>query len=382
MNAFSTALLQELGNTIGHWYPANCGRKPFFLSEDSFATGQVERSTGVKSLLAMPLFNSVKRFLNKRYYRNKMMSLDLGGLDKTYSLLSNKNSRDLLVRVMAFRLIGATRVQLPLHDPAIWKDYFTILEGQQSNKSERRQVSLIGELYSVDLNCIGYPISLLATPVGAFIEFCYRQYEYHDGGVHIGVSSGDVVIKGGACYGESTVFFASQCGSSGRVYAFEIVDENISILEENFERNPTQRSSIRICKEALSDKSGEIVSFAKFGAGSFAIDQWKRGDTELHDRIEATTVSIDDFVQREKLDKLDFIKMDIEGSEFSALRGAKKTLQRFKPKLAICLYHKMTDFVDIPQYLHEIVPEYRFYLKHSSVCEEETVLFATAAGVS
>lgn len=59
-----------------------------------------------------------------------------------------------------------------------------------------------------------------------------------------------------------------------------------------------------------------------------------------------------------------FIKMDIEGAELRALKGARRILEEQKPKLAICLYHKVQDFWEIPSYLRKIVPEYRFEVRH------------------
>ncbi len=71
-----------------------------------------------------------------------------------------------------------------------------------------------------------------------------------------------------------------------------------------------------------------------------------------------------------------FIKMDVEGSEWAALMGAKKTIMRNKPKLAICIYHMQRDFIDIPKYIHYLVPEYKLYIRHHSFSINETVLYA------
>jgi FkbM family methyltransferase len=51
-----------------------------------------------------------------------------------------------------------------------------------------------------------------------------------------------------------------------------------------------------------------------------------------------TTINIDDFVARYDIQKIDFIQMDIDGAEMEALHGARETLRRFTPKLAICVY--------------------------------------------
>ena len=68
--------------------------------------------------------------------------------------------------------------------------------------------------------------------------------------------------------------------------------------------------------------------------------------------------------------------MDIEGAELPALRGATSVLQKFRPKLAISLYHSMDDFVDIPKYLNSLELGYEFYLSHGTIYHEETVLIA------
>ena len=71
-----------------------------------------------------------------------------------------------------------------------------------------------------------------------------------------------------------------------------------------------------------------------------------------------------------------FIKMDIEGSELPALRGAAKTIRRDKPLCAISAYHRPGDVIVLMQYLKSLVPEYQFALRHYSNIDTETVLYA------
>lgn len=75
-------------------------------------------------------------------------------------------------------------------------------------------------------------------------------------------------------------------------------------------------------------------------------------------------------------EQVTFIKMDVEGSELESLRGARQTIQRDKPKLAICIYHKPEDLITIPLYIKELVPEYKLYVRHHSNESCETVLYA------
>ena len=90
------------------------------------------------------------------------------------------------------------------------------------------------------------------------------------------------------------------------------------------------------------------------------------------------TIRIDDFMGRQGIEKMDFIKMDIEGSELAALKGAEETIRKHRPKLAISLYHKIDDYITIPQYLTETFPFYDFYLDHYTLFMQETVLYAVA----
>ena len=85
-------------------------------------------------------------------------------------------------------------------------------------------------------------------------------------------------------------------------------------------------------------------------------------------------VRIDDIVKG--YDNL-FIKMDIEGTEISALKGAQNTIKNTAPDLAISVYHKITDLWRIPLLLKEWVPEYKFYMRSHNAYSIDTVLYAT-----
>lgn len=68
--------------------------------------------------------------------------------------------------------------------------------------------------------------------------------------------------------------------------------------------------------------------------------------------------------------------MDIEGAELQGLKGAKNIIVKNRPKLAICIYHKPEDILEIPLYLQSIVPDYKFYIRYYSNHDIETVLYA------
>ena len=71
-----------------------------------------------------------------------------------------------------------------------------------------------------------------------------------------------------------------------------------------------------------------------------------------------------------------YIKMDIEGAEQEALKGCRKIIQTYKPKLAICIYHKPEDLYEIPIMIKEINPEYKLYVRQYANAWFDTVLYA------
>ena len=75
-------------------------------------------------------------------------------------------------------------------------------------------------------------------------------------------------------------------------------------------------------------------------------------------------------------ERVAFIKMDIEGSEYNALLGARETIVRNRPILAISIYHRKEDIWVLPSVILEMVPDYKLYFGHYSIAAAETVLYA------
>lgn len=73
-----------------------------------------------------------------------------------------------------------------------------------------------------------------------------------------------------------------------------------------------------------------------------------------------------------------YIKMDVEGAEFMALKGAEKTILANRPILGISIYHKKRDLIDIPAYIKQLAPEYKFYFRVHKKLAIDTVMYAVA----
>ena len=91
------------------------------------------------------------------------------------------------------------------------------------------------------------------------------------------------------------------------------------------------------------------------------------------DEMTAECISLDEAMGEEKVT---LIKMDIEGAEKRALIGAKKGIERWKPDLAICVYHKPEDIYELTKMIHEWLPEHKLYLRQHCWNFTETVLYA------
>ena len=117
------------------------------------------------------------------------------------------------------------------------------------------------------------------------------------------------------------------------------------------------------------DKSNVKLSYLDKGPSSIV-------DNETKYKNKILTLSIDDLVCNENIEKVDFIKMDIEGAESKALKGATKTIKKYKPKLAISAYHKHDDLYRLPKQILSLRSDYKFYLDYYTIIGDEIILYA------
>jgi FkbM family methyltransferase len=291
-------------------------------------------------------------------------------LEWIYRNLSDEDSKKTIVAVIAYRALGHRKIKLPLNTPAYWQ---MIREAEHAVEgSESFDLGFLGfRAYKTDLSHIGYPIQLFFTPRGLVTQFQLQQYRCETINGLIQVEPGDIVIDGGGCYGDTALYFAHKAGPNGKVFSFEFLPENLEKWQKNVKMNPVLESRIQLVPHALWTQSGEELFITGHGPGTQVSSQTNDPHAQ-----KVTTRSIDDLVNDEKLNAVDFIKMDIEGAEQNALKGAEQTIRRFKPKLAITVYHSLNDFWEIPMWVDQLGLGYKFYLRHFTIHAEETVLFA------
>lgn len=177
------------------------------------------------------------------------------------------------------------------------------------------------------------------------------------------LNDAEVFVDCGAYTGDTAENFMSRVNNRYRHYfAFEPDPENYKAASAFLKDKPDTTlipKGLWNCDTTLCFKEGYASCSTVAEAGEICVD----------------VTSIDHYFSNKKQIPT-IIKMDIEGSELEALKGAEDTIRRHKPKLAICIYHKPEDLYEIPQFIKSCRSDYRFYIRHYTDTFAELVLYA------
>lgn len=175
----------------------------------------------------------------------------------------------------------------------------------------------------------------------------------------IHLSEEEVFIDGGAFVGDTIrTFYKMMRGKYRKIVAFEPDTYNFRMLTKLKYHDVIKNNM------GLWDSNGELHFTNGGGCGSNISEN----------AVSTVTVKrLDDIAECQDAT---YIKMDIEGSEIMALKGAENIIRKKHPKLAICLYHSDEDMLRIIEYIHELEPAYLIYVRHHSAYAVETVMYA------
>lgn len=203
------------------------------------------------------------------------------------------------------------------------------------------------------------------TLAGTFIQ---QQYRYED---IVHVEDGDVVIDLGGCLGDTAIYFMEN--GAREVHIFEMNPRLLAPMRSTLASQCLEGIFVNTC--AVADKNGAcwIAQDFDITQGGQIYEDKKSAEHAGKDVLEVELITLDSFCKARNI-KPDFIKMDIEGAELRALKGAAQILKECRPKLAISIYHSLEDRIDIPLYLANILTDYDFYCKKFHY-DSETIFF-------
>jgi FkbM family methyltransferase len=287
-------------------------------------------------------------------------------LFEVYRLWGDEESRELFVALMLFRTLGHAHVRLPTNRPAFWRAH-ALVAALPSRPSPMRSVPGGEALQHFSLAWQGRQLELDCLRANILFSFFLRQYHLERAGVRIGPRFGDHVVDAGACFGDTAVDFSSAVGPQGRIHCFELVDTHLKVLRGNVEQN-RDGAPIEVHECGLSDvdQAGAIAHSAI--APGFAVSDCSR----------LPLARLDSLVETGRIERVDFIKMDIEGHEEAALRGATAVMRRFRPRLAISIYHRWEHYYRLPLMVRDLGLGYRFFLDNHTISDGETVMYCIA----
>jgi len=282
-------------------------------------------------------------------------------LFKAYSLFSDERSKNLFLHLVLYRMAGHHSVRIPVDFDERGEEFKHYLQTERGSESKLATSGMFGKLRHFDfefqnnryvIDCLGLKYYLFR-----------KQYFYDRGIAAVKPEKGDAVVDGGACLGDSALVFSNAVGPKGKVYAFDPVFEHLEILRYN--QNQFPHKNVSIMPFGLSDR--DVV------CAPIKVNQYSPGFNSAGQEVPLR--SIDSLVSSGEITRVDFLKLDVEGFEMNVLTGAMKSIARFKPKLAISLYHKPNDLFEIPSFIGRNFPFYGLRLDHYTIHGEETVLY-------
>jgi FkbM family methyltransferase len=176
------------------------------------------------------------------------------------------------------------------------------------------------------------------------------------------IRSGDIVLDCGANVGTFT-YYALHLGAK-KVIAIEPAPNNIEALRRNFVKEIAE-GRVLIYPKGVWDKDDVLI--LNESNGTSAMDSVVV-TKDTHKSVSVPLTTIDKIVHELGLERVDFIKMDIEGAEKNALTGGRETLAKWKPRLEISVNHLADDPVAIPRLLRQLQPQYK---KRCLLCEAD-----------
>lgn len=186
-------------------------------------------------------------------------------------------------------------------------------------------------------------------------EQCVSIGEYE--GV-LELKKNDVIVDCGAYIGDTVNMYMKRLNCECIIYAMEPFQSSFDSLVR-FVNEKNWNNKVKCFNVAVSDFDGKDLLYYNDDTFGMEINIQQVTGKKCQ---EVNVIQLDTLLGKTKID---YIKMDIEGEEFSALKGAEKIIKKYSPKLMISAYHKIQDFWEIPTLIWSIDREYKIYVGHA-----------------
>ena len=314
-----------------------------------------------KKTMSQELLNKCRKLINKKFDKNKIEKIesednfikaliDGENFNIFYDMLKDNISKKFFKKAIIYRYMLA-----------FYPEAFGNIKNSMHLVFKYSIVNIFYWIFKRILFIIQrfkYPLEIEVFIT--FYIFGLKQYNIKN---IFEVKNDAVVFDIGAFKGDTAYFFSKKCSNKARIYAFEPDENNYKILlkiKDKYKLNNVIASNI------LFSNSETEINFLSMDLNRPAV------------KMKSTT--IDKFVEENNIEKIYYIKMDVEGAEKNILEGAIKTIKKFKPSLAIAIYHGgklfMEDFYNIPIFIKNVINEdYEYYIRTFHPAGLETILF-------
>lgn len=215
-----------------------------------------------------------------------------------------------------------------------------------------------------DINSRKVLLNLLCYRLTTSINFIKDSFDgsndqYFDKNI-IKCDENEVFVDCGAYIGDTVESYIKNYKKYKKIYSYEPSRENFNKCIENTKKY----KNVGVRPFGVGEKNKQVY-FSESGSSSSIINS---KNSEV-----INIISIDDDIK----EKITYLKMDVECEEINAILGAKNHIKYNSPKLAICLYHIVSDLWEIPELINSINSNYEFYIRHyEEAVAWETVLYA------
>ena len=314
-----------------------------------------------KKTISQELLNKCRKLINKKFDKNKIEKIESEdnfikaliegkNFNIFYDMLKEEYSKKLFEKIIRYRYMLAFYPK-------------SFIDNKQKINLSIKYGSLNIFHWGLKRILFYFQKSKYPNEIENFLLFYIFGLKQYDVKNIFEVKEDATIFDIGAWKGDTAYFFSKKCSNKARIYAFEPDDYAFQILEKIKEKYKLNNI---ITKNILLSNAEKEIDFVSM--------------IENTPTIKKNAITIDKFVEENNFEKIDYIKMDVEGAERNILEGAIKTIKKFKPSLAIAIYHGgklfMEDFYNIPIFIKNVINEdYEYYIRTFHPAGLETILF-------